>query len=420
MSKALWIPTVWFIYTSSKALATWFKTGGDMETGSPTDRVFLIILLVISLFILSRRKLEWLKAIRENPWPIIIVLYMLASVLWSGMPAISFRRWVRELIPLAMALVVLSEKTPRLAVEAVIRRAIYVLIPFSILLIKYFGEYGRSYGRFSGEVEWVGVTYQKNSLALLCTVSIMYLVWRFVKGHDIKESAASKLEIYGDITVLLISLYLLGGPGHTLKQSATSSITLIFGLIVLTTLLWMQRRGKVVKASILKTAAVVLIIYGTITPFLGKLEFLDISSYFGRDATLTGRADIWSFLMPYTLKRPLLGHGFGGFWTTSMREMTSSHAHNGYLDTILNIGIVGLILFSIYVLNCCTRAAKILKEEFYWGALFACFVLMAVVHNIAESSMHEFTGTLTATILLFYTTTGTKDTETKSELSAAG
>jgi O-antigen ligase len=420
VSKALWIPTIWFIYTSSKALGTWFKTGGDMETGSPTDRVFLIILLVISLIILSRRKFEWLEAIKENPWPVIIILYMLASVLWSGMPAISFRRWVRELIPVAMALLVLSEKNPRLALESMIRRKIYILIPFSIVLINYFPEYGRSYGRWSGAVEWVGVTYQKNGLALLCIFSIMYLVWKFIKGHATKESAASKLEIYGDIAVLLISLYLLGGPGHTLKHSATSSVSLILGLIVLVGLLWMRKRGKIVSASLFKTAAVVLIVYGTITPFLGKLGFLDISSNFGRDETLTGRADIWAFLIPYALKKPLLGHGFGGFWTTSMREMTSSHAHNGYLDTILNIGIVGLILFSIYILSCCTRAAKILIKDFFWGTLFLCYVLMAVVHNIAESSMHEFTGTLTAAILLFYATTGKKDAETKTELSAPG
>jgi O-antigen ligase len=374
-----------------------------METGSPTDRVFLIILLVISLVILSRRKFEWLNAIKQNPWPIIILLYMLASVLWSGMPAISFRRWVRELIPVAMALLVLSEKNPRLALESMIRRKIYILIPFSIVLINYFPEYGRSYGRWSGAVEWVGVTYQKNGLALLCVFSIMYLAWKFIKGHAIKESAAPKLEVYADISVLLISLYLLGGPGHTLKHSATSTVALIVGLLLFAELLWGQRRSRLAGAYWLKTLLIIIIIYGTITPFLGKLAILDISSYLGRDETLTGRADgIWAVLIPYATKKPLLGHGFGGFWTTGMREMTSAHAHNGYLDTILNVGFIGLLMFSLYMLSCISSAVRVLKDDFFWGALFICYVFMTVVHNIAESSIYDLSGTLTAAILLFY------------------
>lgn len=421
VSKAVWIPTVWFVYTSSKALGTWLKTGtGDMESGSPTDRVFLIILLVISLFILSKRKFEWFKAIRENPWPVIIILYMLVSVLWSGMPAISFRRWVRELISVAMAFLVLSEKDPRLALESMIQRKIYILIPFSIVLIKYFPEYGRSYGRWSGGVEWVGVTYQKNGLALLCIFSIMYLVWKFVKGNKNKESYAPKLKIYADISVLLISIFLLGGPGHSLKHSATSSVSLIIGLFYLAAILWMKRRSKLVSASILRTAVIIIIIYGTVTPFLGRLTFLDISSYFGRDETLTGRSDIWAILVPYALKKPLLGHGFGGFWTTGMREMTSSHAHNGYLDAILNIGFVGLWLLAAYFLSSCERAAKTARIDFYWGVLFECFILMAVVHNIGESSIHELTGTLTAAILLFYVATATAGVEAKDELLPGG
>lgn len=421
VSKTLWIPTIWFVYTSSKALGTWFKTGGDMETGSPTDRIFLVILLVISLFVLSKRKFDWLKAVRENPWLAVIILYLLASVLWSGMPEISFRRWVRELIPVAMAFLVLSEKDPRLALESMIQRKIYILIPFSIVLIKYFPEYGRSYGRWSGGVEWVGVTYQKNSLALLCIFSIMYLVWKFVKEHHTKESAAPKMKIYADISVLLMSLYLLGGPSHTLKHSATSTVALIVGLIIFAALLWSKRRGRLIGPFILKTLLIIIILYGTITPFLGKLAIIDISSYFGRDETLTGRADgIWAVLVPYAMKKPLLGHGFGGFWTTGMREMTSSHAHNGYLDTILNIGFIGLLLFSLYMLSCMSRAARVLITDFFWGALFVCYVLMTIIHNIAESSIYDFTGTLTAAILLFYTTTGTAGFKIKNDSSPPG
>ena len=76
-------------------------------------------------------------------------------------------------------------------------------------------------------------------------------------------------------------------------------------------------------------------VYGTVTPFIGKLSLVDISSTFGRDETLTGRSEIWATLVPFAMKRPILGHGFGGFWTDARREIiAASHGHNGYLDAV--------------------------------------------------------------------------------------
>ena len=50
-----------------------------------------------------------------------------------------------------MALVVMSEPTPRQALESLLRRSAYVLLPFSLLLIKYYPALGVDYGRWSGE-----------------------------------------------------------------------------------------------------------------------------------------------------------------------------------------------------------------------------------------------------------------------------
>jgi O-antigen ligase len=98
--------------------------------------------------------------------------------------------------------------------------------------------------------------------------------------------------------------------------------------------------------------------------------------------------------------KPILGHGFGGFWTDAMREATSSHAHNGYLDVILNTGFTGLFFWSIFLILNCRKAQRLMTQDFYWGVLWFCFLLIAVVHNITESSITSFTGLL-PTILLF-------------------
>jgi O-antigen ligase len=392
-----------------------------MEAGSPMDRVFLLFLFFISIYFLSRRKFEWSNAIRQNTWPIIIVLYMLVSVIWSGMPGISFRRCVRELVAFAMAFLVMSEEKPLLAAERIFLRTIYIIIPFSIILIKYFPEYGRGYNRWTGGVQWLGMAYQKNGLAMLCAFSIMYLIWKLFKGRDKKEWASTKLGICADILVILMSAYLLGGPDHTLKHSATSSVSLIIGLLVFVGLIWVKKREVRVGRAFLITVITFVIIYGTITPFIGKLAILDISSYLGRDETLTGRADaIWAILVPYALSKPLLGHGFGGFWTTGMREMTSAHAHNGYLDAILDLGVIGLLMLFIYIISCCIRATKLLQDDFWHGALFVCYLIITAVRNITESFVHGFDANLTATLLLLYVATSSKEHEPELNFQQQG
>ena len=145
---------------------------------------------------------------------------------------------------------------------------------------------------------------------------------------------------------------------------------------------------------------VAIIVYGTITPFVGGLMIYDPSDILGREETLTGRADIWAYLINYAMQKPLLGYGFGGFWTDAIRDATSSHAHNGYLDIILNIGFAGLLFWSMFLIANCRKAQKLMTKDFDWGVLWFCFTLIAVIRNISESSVTSFTGLLPA-ILLF-------------------
>jgi len=108
------------------------------------------------------------------------------------------------------------------------------------------------------------------------------------------------------------------------------------------------------------------------------------------------------------MSSPFIGHGVGGFWTTDMVALTSTSAHNGYLDMLLDYGFLGLGLVLLFVLSCARKAAMSLASDLDWGIFFICFILMFLVHNITESSIHTFTYTLTA-IMLFFSVTSSKD-----------
>ena len=365
-----------------------------MESGSPMDRAFLSGILCLGLLILAKRQFNWSNAIKENIWLMLLLGYMLISIFWSDMPFISFKRWIRQLIAVVMAFMVATEPEPRQALQSVFRRTIYVLIPFSYILIHYFPEYGRMYGHWSGALSWTGAAMQKNGLGRLCLFAAFFLIWTFIRKWQGRDIPAVRYQTYIEAFILILTFWLLGGPQHSFSYSATTNIAFIVGLSALIGLFWMKRRGTVLGPKTLIVIIAFIIVYGTVTPRIGGLSLLDVSSTFGRNETLTGRTVIWSRLVPLAMARPLLGYGFGGFWTTKMRELTSSHAHNGYLDVVLNLGFFGLLLFAIFLLSCSRKAQRVMTQDFDWGALLICFLLMLVVHNITETSMAAFTSHL--------------------------
>jgi len=419
VSFALWIPTLWMLLISSKPLGIWFGTGGvDMEAGSALDRVFLTVLLCIGFLILFKRHFSWSIAIRQNIWVFILIGYMLVSIIWSDIPFLSFKRWVRNgLVAVVMAFLVASESNPRTAFESLFRRTVYVLIPFSFVLINYFPKYGREYGHWSGTLLWIGVAQQKNDLGLLCLFTAFFLIWTFISRRQRKVTSITWYQILSEANVLILSLWLLGGQQHTIKYSATATVTFASGLLAFIGLSLKKKTGTIPGANILRILVLFIFIYGTVTPMFGRLSLIDISSKLGRDETLTGRTEVWKQLVPVAMSRPLVGFAFGGFWTTRNREVYDiSGAHSGYLEVFLDLGFLGIILYIIFFSTSISKAQKLMNEDYDWGALWICFLLMALVHNIAESSLSTLSYTMMA-VILFLTVSYSKVTSNTPSVS---
>jgi exopolysaccharide production protein ExoQ len=79
-----------------------------------------------------------------------------------------------------------------------------------------------------------------------------------------------------------------------------------------------------------------------------------IWQFLGKDATLTGRTELWSHVIDSIGDRPLFGWGFAAFWVpgnpVAMQigdavNWTVVSAHNGLLGLLLDTGIVGASFF---------------------------------------------------------------------------
>ncbi len=72
------------------------------------------------------------------------------------------------------------------------------------------------------------------------------------------------------------------------------------------------------------------------------------------------------------------------------KKEIASHAHNGYLDTILNLGIVGLILFIVYLVKIAGTCARLIDSKWIIFLLFLTMIFMYIVHNMAEALLGDF------------------------------
>jgi len=399
VSSALWIPTLWVLAIASKPLGIWFGTVGDAESGSTLDRWLLTSLAVAAMVVVAHRGFDWPGALRRHGWLLALLAYMLVSTLWSDITGIAVRRWVRAAIVIVMGLAIASEANPRQALESVLRRSAYILVPFSLMLIKYYPGLGVEYARWSGLQMWVGVTVHKNTLGRLCLLSAFFMFWVLYRRWKSGPSAGSRVQVWGDVSVLLIALFLLRGAEGA--YSATSLGTFAIGTALLLGLYRLSKSTLPLPRTALLALVVFLMAFGAAAPFLGGSNLAGFSSAFGRTETLTGRTETWAELTPLVERQPWVGHGFASFWTTDRREFyRMSHGHNGYLDVLLELGVVGFGLFGAWLASCARAFHASLSEDYDWGSLALCLLFMAVVYNYTESALNSPTEQMTAVVIL--------------------
>ena len=127
---------------------------------------------------------------------------------------------------------------------------------------------------------------------------------------------------------------------------------------------------------------------------VGKFMLKEFSEAVGRDAKLHGRSEIWGGVLKEEIN-PLLGTGFYSFWSPERNERISKDlgfyyelgtAHNGYIETYLNSGILGLGL----LLALLASALKGIKRQVLIGSglgpLRLAFLVDVIVYNVTESA----------------------------------
>jgi len=114
----------------------------------------------------------------------------------------------------------------------------------------------------------------------------------------------------------------------------------------------------------------------------------------GADATtLTGRIPIWLQVIDSIREQPVLGYGYGGFWTPKrvlyfsyIHNWAFSNAHSIYLESMLNLGIAGFSIGLAATAAIFLRGVKLYRESRDPGLLLILsLVVMGAVSGLTEA-----------------------------------
>jgi O-antigen ligase len=381
----------------SRYLSDWLNLGRELKSaadyadGSPIDRAVFSGLLVAGIVILIRRKIDWHRLLVKNGWIVLYLLYCLASVMWTDEPAILLKRWVKDLGFPIMALIILTEQKPYEAVGVVLRRMAFVMLPLSVVFIKYYPDLGRWYRLSDGAESFTGVGRQKNDLGLICLVIGIYMAWDvLLKPKFLRQNKIIFVMLAGMLAWLLY-----------MSNSQTSLVCLVVAITVLLLGRWrpLATRPDAMLAVLFCSVVAIWLLDQAV-----NLQDL-VLSLLGREPDLTERTDIWRVLLGFNTD-PIIGVGFWSFWTGTRQEEAwrligarFNQAHNGYLEQYLNLGYVGVAFIVIIMLSGLLKIRRHLSLDHAAGMLRLSFLIVAILYNYTEASFHGLNNMWTLLLL---------------------
>jgi O-antigen ligase len=385
-SSALWIPLAWMFFAGSRFLSQWLSImgipvpGADQVDGSPLDRVVFLSLMVAAIVVLRRRRVDWPRAFVDNKWVWLYFAFGLASVLWSDEPALSFRRVPKAAGNVLMAMVILTEPRPSYGLGTVLRRLAYLTLPLSVVFNRYFPQISRQYSNHFGAQMSSGVGTQKNSLGELCLLAGIYCVWDLLYVRD------QRIRAFGG---LIRVEWIVVGLGAWLMATANSATALVC-LTVASVILVLGRTG--LKKN--PTGMVVIVVAASLTAIVADSLFglsSNVIEALGRHSDLTTRVPMWEQALATSPGSPAFGVGFEAYWVTAVGRAMSDvwnvgNAHNGYLDTYLSSGYIGLGFILLSLASGIIKVARHPSQDIGGAALRLAAIMTVILYNWTESA----------------------------------
>lgn len=312
---------------------------------------------------------EILRTVKANKSLLFLVLFAILSMIWSADAGLTIRRGFAVLA------------TTLFGLDFAVRYSIR--------------EQVRMFGIALGLAVAISVVVELCFHGLVPTVDTAYPdAWN---GAFVQKNDFARFVVLAGILVLMRTRKVVvaigvvaASVGLILLCHSKTALVVFAAMLLLLRVFRLRRRGP--KPLIAGVVGVLIV-----SALLSVVVDLDsMAGLLGRDATLTGRTNIWGLALESVAEKPLLGYGYSAFWNVAPEADRISnilhwkvpHAHNGFIDLTLQLGLVGLALFLLVYVIAVRRATALAcsdpDEEAMWPLAYLAFV---VLYQVTESTI---------------------------------
>ena len=351
---------------------------GQVEA-RPEPRIFWPVVTVITALLVAQNR----SRLRKLTWPphIVFLLAYLGfagvSVLWAFSPHSSFVRFVQQVM--IVTSIVLPTMLAARTVDMM--RALFLLFACAVVLNLLFvlnGSTDVAVNNFKTVyLGYRGYFGTKNPLGQCSVIALL------LASYEACHSGSRR--VLG-LVIAVIALVLI----FLSDSKAALGLAFITPLLATATLV-IRRTTRISAAIILMTIPICYFALSSVSNFnMDRISYM----LFG-DSTLTGRTVIWDFAQREIEKSPIVGWGYQSFWLVGpdAPSVTDApgwignmpNAHNGYYDTKLEMGYVGLALLLAFIIATVHAIGRVADRDPARARILLSFVLYLVMSNYLES-----------------------------------
>lgn len=407
LATLIWLPivpsTVDFDALTAPAPMAGGVTTAESLAPNPVSRALKITLILVATLVMLTHVAEARALIRRlNLFFLAFLVLAISSVLWSADPGATLARYVSYSATVLASFAFCLSGWHRQRLQNVVRPLLTLLLFGSLIYILMDPKEALD---FDG-AGYHGLSGQKNPFGELCAFGTLFWMHGWIAG-EVKLWKA-------------IGGAALGWTCLWLSKSATSLLATVFASCLLLMLLRSSPSIRRYTPYLVTVFGCLVVAYALailqLVPGLATILLGPITAITGKDMTFSNRSMIWDIIKEHAQLHPLLGTGYGAYWTGAVPSSPSyvflsrmyfwpSEAHNGYLDVVNDLGFVGLICLLGYLLIYVRQSLHLFRADRPQGALYLALFFQQAMTNLSESCWFSPMGTLPIVIVTLSTCT---------------
>lgn len=373
-------------------------------TANILDRVLKVSMLAISIGVIAKQLgLAGTLLKYMNPGATAFLAVALTSAVWSIDRSFTVLRFVTLAGTILVCFAIQLTRWDARRFQKLVTPPVMVILIASLIVGALYPERIVEIGTdVSQKDAWHGITFSKNLFGMMASVGVILCLHRWLTREG--KMFWSLAGAFAASACLLLS--------RSNTSLLATLVSVMFLILVIRVPIVRQRFSAHLAIGIAATLILYELVIQDVVPGVNVL-LAPITGMFGKDTTLSARTMIWNVIKEHINAAPFLGTGYGAYWTgptpsspsfifTYLMYFYPFESHNGYLEVMNDLGLVGLACLLAFLFYFIRQGLQLMRFDRSQAVLYLALLFQQMVTNMSESEW--FARSSTFAILFFATT----------------